>query len=147
MTANTPFADGSIIYVFHFHEPFLYTHQGAPWESDLAGVGKIPFPYSPERWADIYAYFGAKAAWVKEMIDNYPDLGNVHAMEAQVLRAKKWGVTHNVPIICNEFGANTCRTTPTDRLAWLGAMVEIFAKLQIRRRHWSMTAAIILSMR
>lgn len=136
LTANEPFSDPNIIYVFHFYEPFLYTHQGAPWETDLLGVKKIPFPYSPERWADNYRYFGASAGWVKTLIDNYPDQGNRNAMESLVLQAKRWAVNNNVPLICNEFGANTYQTSSTDRNAWLTAAVDIFEELDIPWQHW-----------
>lgn len=136
LVAQEPFADQNIIYVFHFYEPFLFTHQGAPWEKDLAGVHDIAFPYDSARWANNYAYFGAKATWVKQMINQYPDSGNRATMKNLIYRAKQWAVTHNVPVICNEFGANTFASTHADRLSWLATTVDILEELRIPWQHW-----------
>lgn len=133
---NTPFADPNIIYVFHFYEPFLYTHQGAPWDEDMATVRNIAFPYDPARWGNTYQHFGARASWVTELVDNYPDYGNRNAMKALLYQAKAWAVRNNVPVICNEFGANTFQGTPADRLVWLSTTVDLMEELRIPWQHW-----------
>lgn len=136
LASTTPFADANMIYVFHFYEPFLYTHQGAPWEKDLAAVRNIPFPYDPARWGNNYAHFGASAAWVKKLIDKYPETGNKTAMKNLIYQAKEWAVKNNVAVICNEFGANTFQGTKVDRITWLTTTVDILEELQIPWQHW-----------
>ena len=44
-------------------------------------------------------------SWMLDALKNYYRDGSRAAIRNHILSAKRWAVTHNVPVICNEFGA------------------------------------------
>ena len=141
LAKRTPFADNNIIYVIHTYEPFAFTHQGGSW-TDYATIRDIPFPYDPAKWSTVSGDFGVTAstkAYVKTAIKNYYKTGSKEAILEQMLVAKKWAATNNVPVILNEFGALNLRSTAESRINYLTAMREICDTLQIPWTHWGYT--------
>ena len=141
LAKRTPFADNNIIYVIHTYEPFAFTHQGGSW-TDYATIKGLPFPYDPAKWSTVSGDFGVTAstkAYVKTAIKDYYKTGNKEAILEQMLVAKKWAATNNVPVILNEFGALNLRSTAESRLNYLTAMREICDTLQIPWTHWGYT--------
>ena len=141
LTKRTPFTDDNIVYVIHTYEPFAFTHQGGSW-TDYATIKGIPFPYDPAKWSTVSGDFGvtkSTASYVKTAIKNYYKTGSKEAIMAEILKAKKWAATNNVPVIINEFGALNLRSTAEDRLNYLTAMREICDTLQIPWTHWGYT--------
>ena len=141
LTKRTPFTDDNIIYVIHTYEPFAFTHQGGSW-TDYATIKGIPFPYDPAKWSTVSGDFGvtkSTQSYVKTNIKNYYKTGSKEAILEQILKAKKWAATNNVPVIINEFGALNLRSTAQDRLNYLTAMREICDTLQIPWTHWGYT--------
>ena len=138
LAKRTPFADNNIIYVIHTYEPFAFTHQGGSW-TDYATIKGLPFPYDPAKWSTVSGDFGVTAstkAYVKTAIKDYYKTGNKEAIMVEMLKAKKWAATNNVPVIINEFGALNLRSTAESRLNYLTAMREICDTLQIPWTHW-----------
>lgn len=138
LTKRTPFSDDNIIYVIHSYEPFVFTHQGASW-SETATLKNIPFPYDSTKWSTFSSDFGVKdntASWVKSAVKNYYKTGSKEYIMSLVLPAKKWGVTHNVPVMINEYGAYNLRSDAESRLNYMKAMHEISDTLQIPMQHW-----------
>jgi len=141
LAKRTPFADNNIIYVIHTYEPFAFTHQGGSW-TDYATIKGLPFPYDPAKWSTVSGDFGVTAStksYVKTAIKNYYKTGNKEAILEQMLVAKKWAATNNVPVILNEFGALNLRSTAESRINYLTAMREICDTLQIPWTHWGYT--------
>ena len=141
LAKRTPFADDNIIYVIHTYEPFAFTHQGGSW-TDYATIKGLPFPYDPAKWSTVSGDFGVTAStksYVKTAIKNYYKAGNKEAIMVEMLKAKKWAATNNVPVIINEFGALNLRSTAESRLNYLTAMREICDTLQIPWTHWGYT--------
>ena len=141
LAKRTPFADDNIIYVIHTYEPFAFTHQGGSW-TDYATIRDIPFPYDPAKWSTVSGDFGVTAstkAYVKTAIKNYYKTGSKEAILEQMLVAKKWAATNNVPVIINEFGALNLRSTAESRINYLTAMREICDTLQVPWTHWGYT--------
>ena len=141
LAKRTPFTDNNIVYVVHTYEPFAFTHQGASW-TDYATIHDIPFPYDPAKWSTVSGDFGVNnstKSYVKTAIKNYYKNGSKEAILNQILKAKKWAATNNVPVIINEFGALNLKSTAEDRLKYLTAMREICDTLQIPWTHWGYT--------
>ena len=141
LAKRTPFTDDNIVYVIHTYEPFAFTHQGGSW-TDYATIKGIPFPYDPAKWSTVSGDFGvtkSTQSYVKTNIKNYYKTGSKEAILEQILKAKKWAATNNVPVIINEFGALNLRSTAQDRLNYLTAMREICDTLQIPWTHWGYT--------
>ena len=141
LTKRTPFTDDNIVYVIHTYEPFVFTHQGGSW-TDYATIKGIPFPYDPAKWSTVSGDFGVTKGSqisVKNAVKNYYKNGSKEAIMAEILKAKKWAATNNVPVIINEFGALNLRSSAESRLNYLTAMREICDTLQIPWTHWGYT--------
>ena len=140
LSQRKPLSDGNVIYVFHNYEPFIFTHQGASWAT-MASTHDLPYPYSAERWS---AYFGdlgfntSMPAWILDAARNYYRTGNRTAIRNQFAQAKRWAVTNNVPVICNEFGAYDRTSRLEDRARYLADAVSIFTELDIPWQQWFM---------
>lgn len=141
LAKRTPFTDPNIVYVIHTYEPFVFTHQGASW-TDYGTIRNLPFPYDPALWSEYSADFGVSKSTksnVRNDVRNYYKNGSKEAIMKNVLIAKKWAAANNVPVIINEFGALSLRSTAESRLNYLKAMREIGDALQIPLTHWGYT--------
>lgn len=140
LSAREPFGDDNIVYAFHFYEPFIFTHQGASW-AEQTSTKNVPFPYSPETWSEYSSDFGlgtTQPSWIWDQFRSYYRNGTVEALYNQIARAKSWGVTHGVPVICNEFGAYDRTARTEDRVRYYEALIGIFEDLEIPWQHWFM---------
>jgi licheninase len=138
---RTPLADKNAIYIVHFYEPFVFTHQGASW-ADLSSTHDIPWPYSPERWSEYTSTFGLDSAavpsWVLDQAKNYATLGTKESLYNRLAQAKRWAVSNNVPVICNEFGVYEGRSRMEDRARYYTDLIDVFDELQIPWQLWFM---------
>jgi endoglucanase len=140
LVQRAPLTDSNVVYAFHFYEPFVFTHQGASW----AGMGTthdIPYPYAAERWSEYSSDLGftqVTDAWLWNSLRAYYQTGNKSALRNQIIQAKRWAVEHDVPVICNEFGAYDRSSQPADRVRYYTDLVDIFAELAIPWQHWFM---------
>ncbi len=136
---RTPLADTNVIYIVHFYEPFIFTHQGASW-AQLASSHDIPWPYSPERWSEYYSTFGMSStttpSWILQQADRYASLGTKESLYNALAEAKKWAVKNNVPVICNEFGVYERSSRMEDRARYYTDLVDVFDELQIPWQIW-----------
>jgi licheninase len=141
LTERTPFADDRIIYVFHFYEPYIFTHQGASWAT-MAATHDIPYPYEADRWSEYYKDLGfdpsVQAGWLLNLVHNYYQQGNKSALRNQIIRAKQWAVENQVPVTCNEFGVYDVSSTLEDRVNYYTDLIDIFEELEIPWQHWFM---------
>lgn len=140
LSKREPLSDDNVIYAFHFYEPFIFTHQGASW-SNMATTHDLPFPYDPERWSDTSTELGFTPfmeSWILNEMRNYYRNGNANAMYNRIATAKKWAVDHNVPVICNEFGAYDGTSQLADRARYYTELTRIFRELEIPWQHWFM---------
>lgn len=141
LVKRTPFSDNNIIYAFHSYDPFIFSHQGASW-GDAATIKNIPFPYDPEKWTEYSSDFGVKAStvsWVKSAVKNYYKTGSKGYILSLIVKAKKWAVENNVPLVWNEFGAYSPKSDPQSVLNYMTAVREISDTLQIPWQHWGYT--------
>jgi licheninase len=140
LSNRQPLSDGNVIYAIHTYEPFIFTHQGASW-ANMASTHDIPYPYSAERWSPYFADLGfspSMDAWILSAARNYYQTGNRQSLHNQVVVAKRWAVSHNVPVICNEFGAYDGASQLADRARYLTDAVSIFEELEIPWQQWFM---------
>jgi hypothetical protein len=119
--------DGNIIYTFHFYEPYVFSHQGAPWMSSepmYRYLNSVPWPsaagFRDATLAGVTARMDADAAApaaekreikvviervLKQYFDAAPDR---RFIERHFLRVKAWARKHGIDrgrILLGEFGA------------------------------------------
>jgi hypothetical protein len=120
-------ADANIIYTFHFYEPYVFSHQGAPWMSSepmYRYLNAVPWPGSPatkQRTLDAVAARMAAdpatlpaqkreiAATITRVLDQYFDANpDRRFIERYFARVTAWADRHGVDrgrVLLGEFGA------------------------------------------
>jgi licheninase len=140
LIARQPFADPNIIYVFHFYDPFLFTHQGAPW-AGLGTTHDVPYPYDPARWSTHQEDLGFtefNEPWQIGQLRSYYKTGNRVTLRNRLVKAKSWAIKHNVPLICNEFGVHRASSRKEDVIRYYTDVIELFEELEIPWQVWFM---------
>jgi|SRR5580698_432847 len=130
-----PLRDPNVIYVFHFYEPHIFTHQGATWGSYYwHWLRGLRYPSSPENAAQV-------ATSVPEAIDRLyvirygQDHWDASRIEAEINQAAEWGKRNGVPLVCNEFGVYRSFSDPQDRAAWIR---DVRTSLERHNIGWAM---------
>jgi aryl-phospho-beta-D-glucosidase BglC (GH1 family) len=113
-----PLRDPNVIYVFHFYEPHIFTHQGATWGAFYWHWLKgLHYPSDPQNAAQV-AESVPDAVHRLDVIRYGQDHWDASRVEADINQAADWAKQNGVPLICNEFGVFR-RAEPQDRLAWI----------------------------
>ena len=100
----TPLPDANVIYNFHFYTPFVFTHQGATWTSELQHhLTRVHYPSYPGSDAEL---IGALPEFRQriQVVRYDGDRWNASRIEAEIAQAASWAADHNVRLTCNEFG-------------------------------------------
>lgn len=140
LSRREPLSDSNVIYSIHTYDPFIFTHQGASW-ANLGSARDLPYPYDASRWSQYYSDLGFNSAmepWLLTAAQNYYQEGHRSALRNRILAAKRWAVLHDVPVICNEFGAYDKTSRLEDRARYYTDVVSIFDELDIPWQHWFM---------
>ena len=135
MISLQPLRDPNVIYVFHFYEPHIFTHQGATWGAYYWHWLKgLHYPSSPENAAQV-------AANVPEAVDRLyvvrygEDHWDAARVESEINQAADWAKQNGVPLICNEFGVYR-NADPQDRSRWLTDVRESLERHNIGWAMW-----------
>lgn len=113
-----PLADPNVIYTFHFYEPHTFTHQGATWGADYWPYLKnIPYPSSPEIIAALPAVEQQSAQGALKQYGE--ERWNAEHVERVIAQAVDWGLKHDVPLLCDEFGVYRAFAPMSARLRWI----------------------------
>lgn len=135
LLATQPLGDPNIIYTFHYYEPYQFTHQGASWGSpEWLYYKNIPFPATvgdlktqldavPNDLARYQLFLYAVGNWTPDTI------------RQRIAFAADWGREHNVPILCNEFGAFRDTAPPDSRARYIEA---VRSALEANHIGWAM---------
>ena len=130
-----PLPDSNVIYVFHFYEPHIFTHQGAGWGAYYWHWLKgLHYPSSPDN-------AGQVAEAVPEAHDRLPvirygrDHWDASRIEAEINQAADWARQRGVPLICNEFGVYRAFVDPQDRARWI---TDVRTSLERHNIGWAM---------
>jgi endoglucanase len=136
LLVTQPLADENVIYTFHFYEPYQFTHQGATWGSpEWLYYKNIPFPATvdqldstlkaiPNDIARYQLFLYATGNW------------NADTVRQRIAFAANWGREHNVPILCNEFGAYRDTAPPDSRARYIEAVRSALEANQIGWAMW-----------
>jgi endoglucanase len=139
-----PLRDPKVIYVFHFYEPHIFTHQGATWGAYYwHWLSGLHYPSQPENAAQV-------AARVPEALDRLyvirygQDHWDAARVEAEINQAADWAQRNGVPLVCNEVGVyrygvepegHAHGAQPQDRTAWI---TDVRTSLERHHIGWAM---------
>jgi len=130
-----PLPDPNVVYVFHFYEPHIFTHQGATWGSYYwKWLKGLHYPSSPENAAQV-ATLVPEARDRMQLIRYGQDHWDAARVEAEINQAADWAQQHGVPLICNEFGVFRTFSDPQDRARWL---TDVRTTLERHNIGWAM---------
>src|SRR5450631_2416474 len=130
-----PLPDTNVIYVFHFYEPHIFTHQGATWGAYYWHWLKgLHYPSLPENAAQV-ATLLPEARDRMQVIRYGQDHWDAARVEAEINQAADWAQQHGVPLICNEFGVFRTFSDPQDRARWL---TDVRTTLERHNIGWAM---------
>ncbi|HUA14510.1 MAG TPA: cellulase family glycosylhydrolase [Verrucomicrobiae bacterium] len=130
-----PLRDPNVIYVFHFYEPHIFTHQGATWGAYFwRWVKGLHYPSSPENAAQV-AGAVPEAVHRLDVIRYGQDHWDGSRIEAEINQASEWATQNDVPLICNEFGVFRNYSDPQDRARWI---TDVRTSLERHNIGWAM---------
>ncbi len=117
------YTDNNLLYTFHFYDPFMFTHQGATWNTpSMASLAGVPFPYDaatmPPCPPDLVG------TWVEQALNQYPSQGNVAYVQSLLDIAINFRNTRNINIFCGEFGVYIPNSDTADRVYWYGVVKD-----------------------
>jgi hypothetical protein len=135
-----PLHDGNVIYVFHYYEPYSFTHQGENWNKHWARFlkpGDVKYPYTPES-------VKKAAASVQDLTDRLyashdMELAVRDRIELDIEAVAEWKRHQNVQVICDEFGVIN-NPNRADRARWLKDVRELLKNAQIGWTVWDYTS-------
>jgi endoglucanase len=135
MLFSQPLRDSNVIYVFHFYDPHIFTHQGATWGSYYwRWLKGLHYPSSTENATQV-------AKDVPEALDRMyvvrygQDHWDAARIDAEIDQAAEWGKQYGVPLICNEFGVYRTFSDPQDRARWI---TDVRTSLERHNIGWAM---------
>ncbi|HTW58641.1 MAG TPA: glycoside hydrolase family 5 protein [Terriglobales bacterium] len=130
-----PLRDPNVIYVFHFYEPHIFTHQSATWGAYYwRWLKGLQYPSSPENAAEV-------ATQVPEALDRLyvirygQDHWGASRIDAEITQAADWAKKNGVPLICNEFGVYRYGADAQDRIRWI---TDVRTSLERHNIGWAM---------
>jgi endoglucanase len=114
-----PLPDTNVVYVFHFYEPHIFTHQGATWGAYYwKWLRGLHYPSLPENASEV-GMLVPEARDRMQVIRYGQDHWDASRIEAEINQAASWAKQRGVPLICNEFGVFRDWSDPKDRAAWI----------------------------
>jgi aryl-phospho-beta-D-glucosidase BglC (GH1 family) len=113
-----PLRDPNVIYVFHFYEPHIFTHQGATWGAFYwRWLKDLHYPSDPKNAAEVAAAV-PEAVHRLDVIRYGQDHWDATRIEAEINQVADWAKQNGVPVVCNEFGVFR-HAQAQDRNAWI----------------------------
>ena len=129
------YTDQNLIYTFHFYDPFIFTHQGATWNTpSMLSLAGVPFPYNaasmPPCPNDL------KGTWVEQALNNYPSDGTIQKVKSLIDIAVNFRNARNVNIYCGEFGTYMPNSDTAHRVFWYKTVREYLEEKEIPWTIW-----------
>lgn len=134
------YADTNLLYTFHFYDPFLFTHQGASWNTpSMASLAGVPFPYKADSMPACPN--DLKGTWIEGALTNYQNEGSVEYVHNLINVAIQFRDTRKVKIFCGEFGVYIPNSLNYDRVTWYREVRNYFETNGIGWTSWDYLGA------
>ena len=127
--------DNKIIYTFHFYQPYIFTHQGAPWDLAKTYLTVLPYPYD----ADAMPELPKKAIGtdVEYNYQHYDSKANRDFIIKKIEKVREWSMEHHVPVICTETGV--IATVPDRyRNNYIAEVTDVMQQMGIPAMIWDL---------
>jgi endoglucanase len=135
MVLLEPLRDPNVIYVFHYYEPHIFTHQGATWgDYYWRWLKQLHYPSIPENAAQVANAVPEPLGRLR-VIRYGQDHWDASRIEADINQAADWAKRNGVPLVCNEFGVYRSFSDPQDRARWL---TDVRTSLERHNIGWAM---------
>ncbi len=133
---NLPlYNDQNLLYTFHFYDPFVFTHQGASWNTpSMVPLAGVPFPYDAARMPECPQ--SLKGSWIETRLNNYYSEGTVSAVKKLIDNALSFRDTRKVNIFCGEFGVYIPNSPESDRIFWYDEVRKYFEQNDVPWTIW-----------
>jgi endoglucanase len=133
---NIPvYSDPNLIYTFHFYDPYMFTHQGATWNTpSMAPLSGVPFPYNASEMPPCPDVL--KGTWIESSLNSYPNDGTVEHVKSLIDIAVSFKNIRNVRIYCGELGVYIPNSDPADRVYWYGVVRQYLEEKGIPWTTW-----------
>jgi len=133
LSRKTPFPYKNIVYIFHFYEPFVFTHQGADWIGNQTKTVDIPYPYDSISMPSM----NLKAVGTSGEINykDYKDMASKTALGDKIDIVAKWAKDQQVELWCTEFGSINS-IAPEYRRQYFKDVIEVFKARNIKCYLW-----------
>ncbi|MBO4728671.1 MAG: cellulase family glycosylhydrolase [Spirochaetaceae bacterium] len=128
------YKDDNLIYNFHDYEPFLFTTQGAEYDTRLVRLKHIPFPYSKEKMPPLPQNPTKEEI---EMYEYYPHASKEETIVKPLDEAVKFANKRNVALMCNEYGVSMDYADPNERTNWYRLMTKWMDERNIIHISWN----------
>jgi hypothetical protein len=129
------FHDPHVAYVFHWYEPFIFTHQRAHWVDHLMQLYMtVEYPASMPDLSALAATLPREDWREQTMLFSEVELGMAR-MEAWLRPVLEFRERTGTPVFCSEFGAYEACPMPS-RCNWYRDAVELFRKHDIGWSNW-----------
>lgn len=122
--------DKNIVYNFHFYEPFLFTHQLAPWQPLIADRS-MRYPDKIENYRKASQEISCFGSGLKSA-----DKMGAEFMEKLIIEAVQSAENADVPLYCGEYGVID-RADINDTAIWFEDIHSVFEKYGIARAAWT----------
>lgn len=122
--------DKNIVYNFHFYEPFIFTHQLAPWQPLLVDK-TIRYPGNMEEYRKVSKEISCFGSGLKNT-----DTMGAEFMEKLIFEAVEAAENADVPLYCGEYGVID-RAEISDTAIWFEDIHSVFEKYGIARAAWT----------
>lgn len=130
------FADGNLIYNFHYYDPHVFTHQGASWGTPFwIKLKDVPYPLTPE---SVQKTVEQQQDWQAKWEMTEAGLGHWDKTRIadEIAFAAQWAKAHHVPLTCNEFGVYRNFSDPAVRARWIEDVRTAFEHNDIGWTMW-----------
>ena len=122
--------DNNIVYNFHFYEPFLFTHQLAPWQPLIADRS-MRYPDTIESYRKASEEISCFGSGLKNS-----DKMGAEFMDKLISEAVTAAEKVDVPLYCGEYGVID-RAIVSDTAVWFEDIHSVFEKYGIGRAAWT----------
>lgn len=126
--------DDSIVYSFHFYEPYIFTHQGADWEKNMPDSFRIGYPLTAGEYKKISKekLNGEFTGIFRSAEDDTPVKEIISKLFAE---AASTAEERNVPLYCGEYGVID-KADAISALSWHRDIRDIFDRFGIGSALW-----------